>query len=190
ARVTDPDTNTTILTNCCQRNQVIYCSPSTCLHEPGCVICADECWVPANPYISHPSNWTGTDSFLADHIDFVMGALVTCDALDIGELCGACVLVGDWLVRHWLIHIDLNETGTCYLEVPTGIDPGFLGFIGWMAGKVEAVIFLTKLASQVPYAIATMFSSVHYLAVGALIYYASRGKWYQLLLALMLYIEA
>nr|BAK24073.1 polyprotein [GB virus-B] len=190
ARVTDPDTNTTILTNCCQRNQVIYCSPSTCLHEPGCVICADECWVPANPYISHPSNWTGTDSFLADHIDFVMGALVTCDALDIGELCGACVLVGDWLARHWLIHIDLNETGTCYLEVPTGIDPGFLGFIGWMAGKVEAVIFLTKLASQVPYAIATMFSSVHYLAVGALIYYASRGKWYQLLLALMLYIEA
>nr|BAK24070.1 polyprotein [GB virus-B] len=190
ARVTDPDTNTTILTNCCQRNQVIYCSPSTCLHEPGCVICADECWVPANPYISHPSNWTGTDSFLADHIDFVMGALVTCDALDIGELCGACVLVVDWLVRHWLIHIDLNETGTCYLEVPTGIDPGFLGFIGWMAGKVEAVIFLTKLASQVPYAIATMFSSVHYLAVGALIYYASRGKWYQLLLALMLYIEA
>nr|BAK24074.1 polyprotein [GB virus-B] len=190
ARVTDPDTNTTILTNCCQRNQVIYCSPSTCLHEPGCVICADECWVPANPYISHPSNWTGTDSFLADHIDFVMGVLVTCDALDIGELCGACVLVGDWLVRHRLIHIDLNETGTCYLEVPTGIDPGFLGFIGWMAGKVEAVIFLTKLASQVPYAIATMFSSVHYLAVGALIYYASRGKWYQLLLALMLYIEA
>nr|BAK24075.1 polyprotein [GB virus-B] len=190
ARVTDPDTNTTILTNCCQRNQVIYCSPSTCLHEPGCVICADECWVPANPYISHPSNWTGTDSFLADHIDFVMGVLVTCDALDIGELCGACVLVGDWLVRHRLIHIDLNETGTCYLEVPTGIDPGFLGFVGWMAGKVEAVIFLTKLASQVPYAIATMFSSVHYLAVGALIYYASRGKWYQLLLALMLYIEA
>nr|YP_009709872.1 envelope protein E1 [Hepacivirus P] len=181
----------TPLTNCCNDSQVVYCTEMTCVHDSGCVICQEDfCWEPQGPLVSRHPNYTGVDPFLTHHIDFVAGVIFVCDLINMHEFCGGVTLVSSLVLDALPKPITLNQTGDCYLEIYSGVDPGFWGFLGWLASEAQALAAVAEFILKVPAAIAHAVTENHFLAMASIAGLAMNGNVPKALALVVLYVES
>nr|YP_009325403.1 envelope protein E1 [Norway rat hepacivirus 2] len=183
------------LTNCCNYSQVQYCSEKSCLHDAGCTICeqTDEgvrCWLNHGPMVSRHPDYEGVDPQVAEHIDAICGLVFLCDLSGINEICGAVALVSSWWFEFAPIAIQLNTTAECYLLEATGADPGFLGFLGWVASEAKAFTAVLDFVVKLPAAVAAAFGSGHMIALASIIGMAMNGHSIKATALLVLYVES
>nr|UZS78521.1 polyprotein [Rodent hepacivirus] len=183
------------VTNCCSQDQVAYCTDVTCVHDTGCAICEQRgdqtiCWEPAGLMLSHAPNYTGVDSFLTNHIDFVAGTIFVCDLAGVKELCGLAVLASS-SVLNWLpTPVTLNTTADCYLEVASGLNPLTTSFFTWLAEEFSTITAIVDLAAKLPVALAHAFTQSHFVTMCSIAGLAMNGNIVKALALVVLYVEA
>ncbi|UJY53963.1 polyprotein [Gerbil hepacivirus] len=183
------------VSNCCTSDQVAYCTDVTCVHETGCAICEQQgdqtiCWEPAGLMLSHHPNYTGVDTFLTHHIDFVAGTIFVCDLAGVKELCGAATLFAT-AVLNWLPSpLVLNETADCYLLVKSGLNPLTTSFFTWLAEEFSTITALVDFIGKVPVAVAHAFTQSHFITMCSIAGLALNGNLVKAFALVVLYIEA
>nr|DAD52839.1 TPA_asm: polyprotein [Bat hepacivirus] len=183
-----------ILSNCCNASDILYCSPSSCFHNPGCVICEDKngsvvCWEPSGPYVSHPPGYTGIDRWFADHIDWATAGLLACDLLGVEEVCGVLIVAGEWVSTHFFVSVKLNLTADCYLEMSSGVDPSILGWLGYVKDQTALLTWATSLVLRIPVAFVHMVQACHLFTLGSVLYFLSQNSPFKAVTLLLLYVE-
>nr|ATP66832.1 polyprotein [Rodent hepacvirus] len=186
---------TAAVTNCCSEEQVTYCTEVTCVHESGCTICQQDgnqtiCWEPQGIMVSHAPSYTGVDSFLTHHIDFVAGTVFVCDLAGIKEVCGAAVLSATYALNFFPRHIQLNTTADCFLLVDSGVDPLFSSFFYWVAKELSTVATIIDFLAKIPVALTHAFTQSHFVTMCSIAGLALNGNMAKALALTILYIEA
>lgn len=183
------------VSNCCRADQVTYCSEMTCVHETGCTICQQDgnqtiCWEPHGIMVSHHPDYSGVDSFLTDHIDFVSGTIFVCDIAGMKEACGLAALTASYALNYFPRHVVLNESADCFLLVESGVDPLFSSFFYWVAKEFSVVTSVIEFVGKVPAALAHAFTQAHFVTLCSIAGLALNGNAVKAVALMVLYIEA
>nr|UZS78508.1 polyprotein [Rodent hepacivirus] len=183
------------VSNCCTADQVAYCTDVTCVHETGCAICEQRgdqtiCWEPAGLMLSHHPNYTGVDTFLTHHIDFVAGTIFVCDLAGVKELCGAATLIAAGVLNWLPTPLVLNETADCYLLVKSGLNPLTTSFFTWLAEEFSAITAIVDFIAKLPVALAHAFTQSHFITMCSIAGLALNGNLVKAFALVVLYIEA
>nr|WPV62047.1 MAG: polyprotein [Wufeng rodent hepacivirus 1] len=180
----------TRVTNCCGRAEIVYCTQTTCAHAPGCVICsAGKCWLPHSPLTSVSPDYDGTDPVISHNLNFVTTVALTCDLFAMNELCGLAVVGVELFVSNLPLTIPLEDSD-CYLMVASGVDPGILSFFKWLATEFSMLTATVDFVSKIPSAFVNIFSSGHWGVVAGFFYFASASQWLKVVSLLVLYVES
>ncbi|UOL48898.1 polyprotein [Longquan Rhinolophus pusillus hepacivirus 1] len=184
------------LTNCCPPSSVRYCSMHTCIHDAGCAICEGlddgnvSCWVPDGIFASHPPHYQGVDPWLTHHIEVVSATLLACDWLELGEFCAGLVWIIDFSMGRLWHSINIVQNATCWLQRPTGIDPGVLSWIGWIKSEVQVVAFAVQWVMKVPVAMLHLVTNMHYITLCSFLYYMVSGNPIKVAVIFFVYVES
>nr|AWU67496.1 polyprotein [Sigmodontinae hepacivirus] len=178
------------VTNCCRRDQVVYCTEVMCVHEPGCVICSEgKCWIVASPLTSNHPDHPGSDPVLAGHLDALAFATIVCDLTGANEICAGLVWAAEFVTSYLPMTVPLNDSD-CYLVIDTGVEPGVLGFVKWVASEVNWLTLLLGTLAKVPQALVNLFASAHFGVLACLFYYLSSSNYIKAVLVLVVYTES
>uniref|UniRef100_A0AAU6R4N2 Genome polyprotein n=1 Tax=Lagomorph hepacivirus TaxID=3138818 RepID=A0AAU6R4N2_9FLAV len=181
--------NSIAITNCCSRQDIIYCTPVFCFHSPGCVVCTDVCWEVQSAMVSYHPNHNGTDSTLASHIDTLAAVALACDALNVPEVCGLAVVGLETLLTWFPTPVNLTDSD-CYLYTDVIIDPSIIGFAKWLASSYSSVTTMFATILKIPQALINLLADVHFGILASVLWFGVQGSYVKVLLLLLVYVES
>nr|YP_009325383.1 envelope protein E1 [Equine hepacivirus JPN3/JAPAN/2013] len=174
-----------VVSNDCNRSQILWAASDWAIHEVGCVPCVDStCWVPLTSSIS-VRNESVIVSGLGSHIDVLAAMASVCSTLGIGEACGTATLTYITFLSRFFM--GLNLTGDCECFLYPGAISTFEFTMRALQSMMPNLSGFVSMLSGVPNTLFTIFTNGHWGVILALCLYGTTNNYFKLCLLLLAY---